>query len=114
MKNSLLKASAIGYLWLTSASVAFADVFGNVPDIGGTGTDDPEEKVIEIVEKILSFMALVAVIVIVIAGVRMVISQGEQEAIEKGKKTILWALVGLIIILLASAIVQVVAGFAGA
>ena len=54
-------------------------------------------------------MALVAVIIIVIAGIRLVISQGEEEAKDKAKKTIFYAIIGLIVILFAQAIVSIIA-----
>jgi predicted benzoate:H+ symporter BenE len=45
------------------------------------------------------------VIVVVIAGIRLVISQGEEQEKDKAKKTIFYAIIGLIIILFAQAIV---------
>jgi len=84
-------------------------MFGSTPDIGGS--DDIEGTITDIIKNFLNLMALLAVVIIVIAGVRMVVSQGEQEAVEKSKKTILFAIIGLIVILLARAIVQFVADF---
>lgn len=108
IKHKSLKASAIMFCWLSAAPAALA-MFGSNPDIGGS--DDIEGTVTDIVKAFLNLMALIAVVIIVIAGVRMVISQGEQEAVEKSKKTILFAILGLVVILLARAIVQFVADF---
>ncbi|MBU0766616.1 TrbC/VirB2 family protein [Patescibacteria group bacterium] len=110
INNATLRASAFAFCLTAGSPVAFADLFGEIPAIGGS--DDIETTITDLVIKILSLMALIAVVVIVIAGVRLVISQGEQEAVEKSKKTILYAVVGLIIILLAQAIVQFIADFA--
>ena len=110
LKNATLRASAFAFCLTAGSPVALADLFGDVPAIGGS--DDIETTVTDIIIKILSLMALVAVVIIVIAGIRLVISQGEQEAVEKSKKTILYAVIGLIIILLAQAIVQFIADFA--
>jgi hypothetical protein len=52
------------------------------------------------------------VVVIVIAGIRLVVSSGDEGAVDKAKKTILFAVIGLIIILLANAIVSIVANIA--
>lgn len=104
-----LAASSLG--WLATASVAYAELFGDVPPIGAD-PDDPRGAVIGIIEKVLSFMALIAVVIIVIAGIRLVVSQGDETAVDKGKKTILFAVIGLIVILLASAIVGFVADIA--
>ncbi|MCF7844548.1 MAG: pilin [Kiritimatiellales bacterium] len=113
IRNTTLRASAIAFCITAGTPIAaVAGLFGDVPEIGGS--EDIETTITEIVINILGLMALVAVIVIVIAGVRLVISQGEQEAVEKSKKTILYAVVGLIIILLAQAIVSFIADFATA
>jgi len=76
------------------------------PGIGGSS--DLRQTIIKIIKEVLLFMALIAVVVIVIAGIRLVVSQGEQEQIEKSKKTIIYAIIGLIVILLATAIVKFV------
>lgn len=78
-------------------------IFGPVPDIG-TGTDI-RTTVLGIIKGILNFMALVAVVVIVIAGIYMVVSLGDEQAKDRAKRIILYTVVGLLIILFASAIV---------
>lgn len=62
----------------------------------------------EIVTAVLNFLALIAVIVVIIAGIRLIVSQGEDEAKDKAKKTILYALLGLIIVLFARVIVGLI------
>lgn len=106
-------------LRITSAAYAFlavpkasAQIFGEIPPIGGfTGTDTGAIRsgVLSILGTVLSFMALVAVIVIVIAGIRLVVSQGEEQEKDKAKKTIFYAIIGLVVILLAQAIVGFIA-----
>lgn len=49
-----------------------------------------------------------AVIMIVTAGVRMVVSAGNQEAVAGAKSQITWSLIGLIIAILAYTIISVV------
>ena len=96
-------------LAFASAPKAFAqDLFGPVPDIGGvdaTDSDAIRTGILDILDIILGFMALIAVVVIVIAGIRLVVSQGDDTEKDKVKKTIFYAIIGLIIILLAQAIV---------
>ena len=57
---------------------------------------------------LLYFAAPVAVLVIAIGGLRYVTSHGKQENIEGAKKTLEWAIIGLIIIMLSFAIVRVI------
>jgi len=53
---------------------------------------------------------IVAVIVIIIAGYMYTTSQGDSGAIEKAKNAILYAVIGLVIMLLAFAITNFVIG----
>lgn len=94
---------AAGKAWAAAASNN--GVFGNIPDIG-TGQQDIRGTVIYIIKKVLEFMFLVALVLIVIAGIRLVISQGDEGEKDKAKKTIIYVIIGLIIIVLARAIVQ--------
>jgi len=96
------------FLWISAIPAAYGIDIGEVPP-GLGGSSDVAGSVVDIVIKILSYMALIATIVIIIAGVRMVISMGDEGAVSGAKKTLLWALIGLILILLAGAIVSVIA-----
>ncbi|PIR48719.1 hypothetical protein COU80_03400 [Candidatus Peregrinibacteria bacterium CG10_big_fil_rev_8_21_14_0_10_55_24] len=107
IKRASTVASATVLGWLTAVTPAFAGIFGDVPDIGGA--TDARAGTISVIKGILNFMALVAVVIIVIAGIRLVVSQGDETAVGTGKKTILFAVIGLIVILLASAIVDFIA-----
>lgn len=56
----------------------------------------------------LQFAGAIAVIFLVVGGYQYVVSRGNEEAMEKAKKTITSAVIGIIIISLAFAIVQIV------
>ena len=88
---------------------ALAQFGGPIPAIPGTpdrATDQGiRDAVLSVLTFVLNFLALVAVVFIVIAGIRLIVSQGEDEAKEKAKKTILYVIVGLIIVLFARVIV---------
>ena len=64
--------------------------------------------VVDIVDYFLGFAGLLAVVFIVYAGVLMIQAQGEDEDTEKGKKILTWAVLGLLLIMLSYAIVQMV------
>ncbi len=53
----------------------------------------------------------VAILFIVIGGTSYVISHGKQESMEKAKKTITWAIIGLVVIIFSYSIIQAVIGF---
>lgn len=59
-----------------------------------------------VIDILLRVAALVALIFVVYGGFRFATSQGSPDAISKGKKTVVNALVGLVIAVLASQIVK--------
>lgn len=115
LNNLSLRVSAAAVTFASTTVPAFAQegsLFGPVPDVGGGGGGSPDDiraTVLSVLSTILSFMALVAVIFIVIAGIRLVVSQGEESEKDKAKKTIIYVIVGLVVIILAQAIVDFIA-----
>ena len=90
---------------LASTGQAFAQ-FGEIPDVTGTGTTDLQAALIRVVQYILGFLGIIAVIVIVVAGIRLIIGGADEGQREKARNAILYAVIGLVIVLLASAIVN--------
>lgn len=56
----------------------------------------------------LGITAIAAVIFYIIGGTQMLLGLGNEEAVGKGKKTIIWTSVGLMVAILAAAIVRIV------
>lgn len=79
--------------------------------IGGIQGGDPRATIISIVKNVVSFLGLAAVVVIVIAGIYLIFSNGNDEAKEKAKKIIFYVVAGMLLIIFASAIVTLVASF---
>jgi hypothetical protein len=110
--SSLLLA---GYWHLSQfASHASAQVFngtgleGGVAEAGqinGPVNGTLREVILSFLYKALYFLALGAVIMVVAAGFYMVLSGGNEGAKDKAKKIILYVVIGLIIVLIARAIV---------
>lgn len=91
---------------LIFATRAFAQFGGEIPDLDGTAeSTDVRETITNVLKYVLSFLALIAVVVIVIAGIRLIVSQGNEEERDKAKKTILYAVIGLLVVLFARVIV---------
>jgi hypothetical protein len=84
----------------------------SIENVGGTwglGTADLKGTVINILQWVLGLLALVAVIMIIFGGVQWMTAGGNEDKIEKAKKIISAAVIGLIIVMLAWAIVIFVA-----
>lgn len=74
---------------------------------GCSGTNDQLPSVIQgILNAIIGIAGLVAVIYIIIGGVQYMTSSGDTTKVEKAKKTILYACIGLVICVLSFAIVN--------
>ncbi len=63
------------------------------------------EVILSVLIAILNFLALAAVTVIIISGILLIISLGNEEALGKMKKTIQYTLLGLFVVLIARVIV---------
>jgi Type IV secretion system pilin len=85
----------------------------NVPEIPGLstyeGTDGIINAIVDIIVIILDFVLLLAVLFVIIAGIRLIISGGDEGQKDTAKKTIIYVIAGIIIILLARVIVTFVA-----
>jgi len=56
----------------------------------------------------LAIAGATAVVFIIIGGMQMILGVGKEEDIGKGKKTIIWAIFGLVIVILSVAMVNIV------
>lgn len=81
-----------------------------IENIGGTISDNAEDQVRSSVTSVLrtaiSYLALAATVVIVIAGIMLIVGMGSEDSMTKAKTIILYTAIGLLIVLLAGAIVS--------
>lgn len=77
---------------------------GNVDIPVGNG-QNLRETIIDIINFVLSFLALAAVIMIIVAGFILVLGGGSEASATRAKKIILYTIIGLIIIFFARVIV---------
>ncbi len=114
------KISKIAFWTFLSAAVLLPTVANAQPTIDpelgttlGLGSADLKATVINILQWALGLLALVAVVMIIAGGFMWMTAGGNEEKIEKAKKLISAAVIGLIIVLLAWAIVIFVVGVTG-
>ena len=69
---------------------------------------DLRTVVITIIGKVLSYLALASVVVIIIAGLYLVLSLGNESARDKAKNIIVYTIIGLVIIMFSEVIVNLV------
>ncbi len=82
-----------------------------VEDLGttlGLGSADLKDVVINVIKWVLGILALVGVVMLIYAGVLWMTSAGNAEKIDRAKRIIVSALIGLVIVLISWAIVTYV------
>ena len=85
-----------------------ADGLNAASGLAGIPDGDVRQTIIRILLQVLSFLALAAVIAIIIAGIYLIVGMGSDDSKERAKKIILYTLVGLVIVLFARVIVGLV------
>ncbi|MBI5754210.1 hypothetical protein HZA40_03660 [Candidatus Peregrinibacteria bacterium] len=93
--------------------VAHAEIKAEAPsgvtNITG-GQTSLKALVLTIVDYFLEFLGILAVVMVIYGGVTYVSSAGNDEAVGKAKKIIMYALIGLVIIMLSFVAVNAVLG----
>ena len=101
----------------TSGLTTMGDVrtyLNDESEVMGTGTNSDENTIPETVNRIVNLaiglIGLLAVIMIIVGGFQYTTSSGDSGKVTKAKNTILYGVIGLVIALLAYAIVNFVLG----
>lgn len=115
MKMKTLKQGLIVFALMVGAIT----LFSAIPDVLA-GAINPEDRpdivpggslrglVLTIINYFLGFLGLLAVIMIIYGGVTYVTSAGNDEAVGNAKKIIMYALIGIIVILLSFVVVNTI------
>ena len=94
------------------------DCLQNVKDANGNTTQIATLACIpavfkNIINAAMIFAGVVALFFIILSGIKMITSGGDQKQLEGARKTLTWAIVGLVIIFLSFFIINVIAGITG-
>lgn len=107
-----LIALAQSFVWKAYAQVydggGLSAGTGEASRIIGVSPLSPRATIGAIVNRVLSYTALAAVIVIIIAGIYLIVGMGSDSSKETARKIVVYTIIGLVLILLAKAIVNFV------
>lgn len=116
ISSALVSAAVFGLAVLPAVSAGAINPSNKVGEgvkaAGGTG-QQLEPEIAQIINVLLFVIGAIAVIMIILGGIRYVLSNGDSAQIASAKNTVLYSVIGLVVALLAYAIVNfVVAQFA--
>jgi len=109
--KTILTNGIIGFIIVLLATVISNTMIDVI--VGAAGSDQTSLNVASILNWLYAFSGMVAVAYIIFGGVNYAMAQGDPGKIKLASQTITYAVIGLAVILLASAITNFVAGSLG-
>ena len=85
-------------------------IMDGVNSVGGGNEPDLESSVTNVINTMLFIVGIASIIVIILSGIYFVTSAGNAETVKKAKNALIYSIVGLVITILAYAIVNFVIG----
>lgn len=90
-----------------------SDVFGGSKKgienpLGGGANQTITDVLKNVINWMLGLVGIVALIALITGGFRMIVDFGNEEQVKKAKLTILWAVIGLAVVILSYAIINIV------
>ena len=109
MKFHKILLTLVAVSLLATPTFALAQFTGAAP-FAGTATGTLIGSITSIVNVLLTLAAVIAVIFVIIGGVRYITSQGDEDAALLAKNTIIYAILGVIVIALSAVVVNFLLG----
>lgn len=102
MKKIVSKTwKALTAAWLLAPAIVFAQVIDNpIPKVTSIS-----ELIIRITQWLLGLVGILALLALVVGGIRIIGAFGDEEKVRKGKTIIYWAVAGLVVVFLAYAVI---------
>jgi len=107
MKNIVKASVATGVALQTTLASAAINVGSSRVDSGLKGSEQGADSAIQVlITNAISFLYLIAVVYALWGGFNILTAGGDEEKVKKGKTVLIQAAIGLVVIFLASSIVQ--------
>ena len=90
---------------LVTPAVASAQ-FATLTPFSGTSSGSLIGSITNIVNAMLTLAAVIAAIFVIIGGVRYITAQGDEDAVAAAKNTVIYAIIGVVVIALSAVIVN--------
>ncbi len=96
----MVAGTALSLLPVAPAS-AVINIGANYAENIGLGNRGPHDIIVGVIQVILGFLGLLAIIIILYGGFKWMLSRGDEGEVESARKTIVAGVIGLLIVLAA-------------
>jgi len=107
-KKNIMALAGLTLWVLPTMANAVASLGIELPNSTGLGTRDIKDTITQVLNVLLGFLGIIAVIIILLGGFKWMTAMGEEEKVGEAKKLISAGIVGLVVILAAYAIAKYV------
>jgi cytochrome bd-type quinol oxidase subunit 2 len=108
MKTKTTIFSVVALCLVLAPGIVLGAGLTTVDPFLGTARGEPIGAIRSLVNGLLVLVGIVAAIFVIIGGARYIFSQGDEDAQVQARNTIIYALIGVIIIILAAVLVNFV------
>ncbi len=81
---------------------------GGITNPLGSKDQTITDVLVKVINWMLGLVGFIALIALITGGARMIMDFGSEDQVKKGKTTILWAVIGLLVVILSYAIINIV------
>ena len=103
IKKVLYTVAAVSLLAMPIVASA---QFAPTTPFSGTSTGTLITAITNIVNALLTLAAIIAAIFVIIGGVRYITAQGDEDAVAAAKNTVIYAIIGVVVIALSAVIIN--------
>jgi hypothetical protein len=99
LKRNITTLALAGLGWIAPLTSSAQTTFLNPPFGSSTSQQEPVLIIATVIQVLLGFIGAATLLVFIWGGFNLIFSGGEAEKINKARSTLLWAVIGLAIIL---------------
>lgn len=66
-----------------------------------------------IIQWLLGLVAFLALLALIVGGIHLIIGLGNEEQVKSAKKIIMWAVIGLVVVVISYVVIEIVVGLLG-
>ena len=97
-----IAASTLGSLFLGQsvfAQTSSSYIDSSLQTTSGLPDVSPVDVALNVISTFLSVLGIITLVLIIYAGFMILISGGSEEKVKKGRETLMWAIIGAVVIL---------------